>query len=73
MSEFNQAKYIQNYQKEKYERCVFDVPKGTRKPLQDLIKAQYGKSLAEYVKGLICNDLCLADLSELISEQNSNE
>lgn len=30
MGEFNQAKYIQQYQKENYDRCIFNVPKGQR-------------------------------------------
>lgn len=69
MGEFNQARYIQGYMKEKYDRCAFDVPKGARKPLQMIIKARYKLSLAEYIKRLICADLGLSDLSELIPQE----
>lgn len=38
MSEFDQAKYIQEYQKEKYDRCIFNVPKGQKKAIQEHFK-----------------------------------
>lgn len=66
MGNFNKKEYDSNYAKQHLERCVFDVPKGTRKPLQDEIKARYGISLAEHVKSLLCRDLGLTDLSELV-------
>lgn len=34
MSNFNQSKYIQEYQKEKYDRLIFNVPKGQKKNIQ---------------------------------------
>lgn len=57
MSDFNQAKYIQEYQKEKYDRCIFNVPKGTKEPLNEYWKQQGYKSLNDYVAQLIKTDL----------------
>ena len=57
MGEFNQAKYIQEYQKEKYDRCIFNVPKGKK----ELIKAHWKKkgyeSLNSYINHLIDEDM----------------
>ena len=57
MGEFNQAKYIQEYQKEKYDRCVFDVPKGQKQ----IIKEHYTKkgfdTMSQYIKELIRRDM----------------
>lgn len=57
MSDFNQAKYIQEYQKEKYDRCIFNVPKGQK----NVIKSHYIKkgydSLNAYVNDLIRKDM----------------
>lgn len=54
---FNQAKYIQEYQKEKYDRCVFDVPKGEKKKIQEYITRKGYKSLNQYIKELIRRDM----------------
>lgn len=54
MGNFDKKKYDSNYAKQHLERCVFDVPKGARKPLQEEIRSRYGISLAEHVKSLLC-------------------
>lgn len=57
MGEFNQAKYIQEYQKEKYDRCIFNVPKGKKKILEKHWKEKGYKSLNAYINELIDNDM----------------
>ncbi len=57
MSEFNQAKYIQQYQKEKYDRCIFNVPKGQREVIQRHYEKKGFKSLNTYINDLIRKDM----------------
>lgn len=57
MSEFNQAKYIQQFQKEKYDRCIFNVPKGRKAVIEAHWKAKGYKSLNSYVNTLIDRDM----------------
>ena len=57
MGEFNQAKYIQEYQKEKYDRCIFNVPKGQRKIIEEHWKSKGYKSLNTYINDLIAKDM----------------
>ena len=57
MAEFNQAKYIQEYQKEKYDRCVFDVPKGQKKVICEHYKKKGYESMRAYIKELIRRDM----------------
>lgn len=57
MGEFNQAKYIQEYQKEKYDRCIFNVPKGHKAVIEAHFKAKGYKSLNAYVNALIDADM----------------
>lgn len=57
MSEFNQAKYIQDYQKEKYDRCIFNVPKGQKKVIQEHFRKKGYESLNMYVNDLIRKDM----------------
>lgn len=57
MSEFDQAKYIQEYQKEKYDRCIFNVPKGQKKAIQEHFKKKGYTSLNMYVNDLIRRDM----------------
>lgn len=57
MGEFNQAKYIQEYQKEKYDRCIFNVPKGQRKVLEEHWRKKGYKSLNSYINDLIEKDM----------------
>ncbi len=63
MSNFNQAKYIQEYQKEKYDRCIFNIPKGNKKILEAHWKKKGYKSLNQYINDLIRKDM---------NEENSN-
>lgn len=57
MGEFNQAKYIQKYQKEKYDRCIFNVQKGQREIIQQHYKSKGYTSLNQYVNDLIQKDM----------------
>ena len=57
MSEFNQAKYIQEYQKEKYDRCIFNVPKGHKAEITAFYKEAGYSSMNNYVTTLIQNDM----------------
>lgn len=57
MSEFDQAKYIQEYQKEKYDRCIFNVPKGQKKVIQEHFKKKGFTSLNMYINDLIRRDM----------------
>lgn len=60
MSEFNQAKYIQKFQKENYDRCIFNVPKGQKAIIEAHWKAKGYKSLNAYVNDLISKDMTAA-------------
>lgn len=62
MNKFNQAKYIQEYQKDKYDRCIFNVPKGQKQEIEKHWRAKGYKSLNAYVNDLIKRDM----------EENSN-
>lgn len=57
MGEFNQAKYIQQFQKENYDRCIFNVPKGQKSVIEAHWKAKGYKSLNSYVNDLIRRDM----------------
>lgn len=57
MGEFNQAKYIQQFQKEKYDRCIFNVPKGQKSIIEKHWKAKGYKSLNSYINNLIAKDM----------------
>ncbi|WP_320931790.1 hypothetical protein [Hungatella sp.] len=57
MGDFNQAKYIQEFQKEKYDRCIFNVPKGYKVIIEAHWKANGYKSLNSYVNALIEADM----------------
>ncbi len=57
MGNFNQAKYIQEYQKEKYDRCIFNVPKGQKKVIQEHYKKKGFESLNTYINDLIKKDM----------------
>ena len=65
MNEFNQAKYIQKFQKEKYDRCIFNVPKGQKAVIEEHWKNRGYKSLNAYVNELIKKDM------ESISDNNN--
>ena len=72
MGEFNQAKYIQEFQKEKYDRCIFNVPKGQKAIIEAHWKAKGYKSLNAYVNDLIKKDMERAGEKQGIHIQNSN-
>lgn len=57
MSEFNQAKYIQEYQKEKYDRCIFNVPKGYKKRIIEHYEKAGYESMNQYINALIKQDM----------------
>lgn len=57
MKEFNQARYIQEYQKEKYDRCIFNVPKGYREKIIEHYKEAGYESLNQYINALIERDM----------------
>lgn len=57
MGEFNQAKYIQQFQKENYDRCIFNVPKGQKAVIEEHWRAKGYKSLNAYVNALIKADM----------------
>ena len=57
MSEFNQQKYINEYMKEKYDRCIFNVPKGEKEKIQKHLKELGYNSLNAYVNDLIRKDM----------------
>lgn len=61
MGEFNQAKYIQQYQKEKYDRCIFNVPKGQREKIQKHYEQKGFKSLNAYINDLVRKDMSAND------------
>ena len=57
MGEFNQTKYINDYMKEKYDRSIFNVPKGQKKIIEQHWKAKGYGSLTAYVTDLIKKDM----------------
>lgn len=57
MSTFNQAKYIQEYKKEKYSRAVIDFKKDEKEKITSHWKQQGYKSFTEYIRNLIEKDM----------------
>lgn len=57
MGDFNQQKYINEYMKEKYDRCIFNVPKGQKAIIEEHWRSQGYKSLNSYVNELIKKDM----------------
>lgn len=57
MGEFNQAKYIQDYKKEKYSRAVIDFKKEEKDMITEHWKKKGYKSFTEYVRDLIYKDM----------------
>ena len=54
--DFDRSKYINDYIKEKYDRINLMVPMGTKEAIKSQANAE-GKSINEYIKGLISADL----------------
>lgn len=57
MGEFNQQKYINEYMKEKYDRCIFNVPKGDKEKIQKHFKKLGYTSLNQYINELVKRDM----------------
>lgn len=57
MDKFNQAKYIQEYQKENYDRCIFNLPKGKKEELKRHWTKKGYESLNQYINDLIRKDM----------------
>lgn len=53
---FNPTKYKNDFQKEKYDRLIINVPKGQKPIIQEHAKS-LGKSLNSYVVDLIKSDM----------------
>lgn len=70
---FNQAKYIQEYQKEKYDRCIFNVPKGNKIKIQEHYQKKGYTSLNQYVNELIRRDMNESEHSKVNVEKIENQ
>lgn len=57
MGKFNQQKYINDYMKEKYDRLIFNVPKGEKALIEKHWKAKGYKSLNAYINALVAQDM----------------
>lgn len=60
MSEFDATKYKNDFQKEKYDRIIVNVPKGQKATIQAHAK-ELGKSVNAYVVELINADIAKLD------------
>lgn len=54
---FEQFKYQNQYNKEKYDRCIFNVPKGQKVIIEEHWRKRGYKSLNAYVVDLIEKDM----------------
>lgn len=54
---FNQAKYIQQFQKENYDRCIFNLPKGGKQKIKEHYKKLGYTSLNQYINDLVQRDI----------------
>lgn len=57
MSNFDKVKYNNEYNKENYKRCIFNVPKGKEIIIEAHYKEKGYKSLNSYVNALIDADM----------------
>ena len=57
MGEFDQIKYINDWQKENLERIAFTVPKGQRAKIKELAKKKGFSSTNAYLQNLIQKDM----------------
>lgn len=57
MGNFNQQKYINDYMKEKYDRCIFNVPKGDKEKIQEHFRKKGFTSLNQYINELVRRDM----------------
>lgn len=73
MGEFNQQKYINDYMKEKYDRCIFNVPKGDKEKIQEHYKKLGYTSLNQYINELVRRDMNQSTKSDVsIGAINNN-
>lgn len=72
MGDFNKQKYDNQYAKENYDRCIFNVPKGQKAVIETHWRAKGYKSLNAYVNDLITRDMERAGEKQGIHVQNSN-
>ena len=72
MSKFNQAKYIQQFQKENYDRCIFNVPKGQKAVIEAHWRQLGYKSLNAYVNDLIQKDMERAEEKKIVNIGRDN-
>ena len=64
MSSFDKVKYNNEYNKENYKRCIFNVPKGKEILIETHFKAKGYKSLNSYINALIDADKQKAEESQ---------
>lgn len=57
MGEFNETKYKNEFQKEKYDRIIVNVPKGKKKDIDTFRKQKGYTSLNQYINDLIRKDM----------------
>ncbi len=57
MGDFNKQKYDNDYAKNNYDRCIFNVPKGKKTIIEEHWKSKGFKSLNTYVNHLIQADM----------------
>ncbi len=57
MERFNATKYKNDFQKERYDRIILNVPKGKKPEIEDYRKKKGFKSLNEYINELIRRDM----------------
>lgn len=57
MAGFDKQKYDNEYAKLNYDRCIFNVPKGQKKVIEEHYKSKGYKSLNAYINDLIKSDM----------------
>lgn len=57
MSEFNQTKYMNDWQKEKLDRINLTVPKGQKEKIKQIAKSKGFSSTNAYLQSLINKDI----------------
>lgn len=72
MGDFNQSKYINDFIKETYDTIKVQVPKGQKELIKEHAKKKGFKSVNEYMKDLIAQDMERTGEKQGIHIQNSN-
>lgn len=72
MGEFNKQKYDNEYAKNNYDRCIFNVPKGYKAEIIKFYKEAGYSSMNNYVTTLIQNDMNIAhkEMNKLESDES---